>query len=301
MTKIIIDTDPGTDDSLALMMALNEPTLNILGLTTVGGNASLDHTTRNALDLLQHLGKSDVPIFKGCARPLQSRFSYAYDYHGPTGLTVRLPSSKTTPETIRAPDYIVSEARSLPGKLIVLALGPLTNIATAIIKEPKVKNWIKGIVVMGGALKVPGNITPHAEFNVYNDPVAAALVLSSGIPLTLVGLDVCNQVYVSREDLPWLSGVSKSETLARIILARWFAINSDSTVYKLFDPMALVALLYPNMLAYRHAEITVETQNQDRQGETIANYGNGNVRVATDVQVIESKEKIRNLLRDPSN
>lgn len=301
MINVIIDTDPGTDDSLALMMALNEPTLNILGLTTVGGNASLAHTTTNALRLLQYLGKSDIPIYKGCARPLQSRFTYAYDYHGPTGLTVDLPSSKATSETMRAPDYIVSEARSLPGKLIVLALGPLTNIATAIIKNPRVKDWIKGLVVMGGAFKVPGNITPHAEFNVYNDPEAADLVVSSGIPLTLVGLDICNQVYVNREDLPWTSGLSRSEKLARAILARWFEINSNSKVYKLFDPMALVALLYPNMLAYRHAEITVETRNQDRRGETIANYGNGEIRVANDVHVTESIEKIRDLLRDQSN
>ena len=301
MINVIIDTDPGTDDSLALMMALNEPTLNILGLTTIGGNASLAHTTSNALRLLQHLGKSDVPIFKGCARPLQSRFTYAYDYHGPTGLTVNLPPSKAVPKTMRAADYIISQARSLPGNLIILALGPLTNIATAIIKDPRVKDWIKGLVVMGGALKVPGNITPHAEFNVYNDPLAADLVVSSGIPLTLVGLDICNQVYISREDLPWPSGLSRSENLARAILNQWFANNSDSTVYKLFDPMALVALLYPNMLAYKHVEIIVETQNQDRKGEIIANYGIGKIRVANDVRVIESKEKIRNLLRDPSN
>lgn len=299
MTKVIIDTDPGTDDALALMMALNEPTLEILGLTTVGGNASLAQTTRNALGLLEYMGRSEIPVFRGAARPLRGRFTYGYYYHGPTGLTVRLPPPKSRPKTLRAPDYIVSMARSLPGELVVLALGPLTNIARAMNREPRMKDWIKEVVVMGGAVAVPGNVTPHAEFNFYNDPAAADLVLSSGVPLTLVGLDVCDQVYVGRDDGAWPEGQSQSEILARDILSNWLAAHGESDLYNLCDPMAVVALLQPDLLVCKRATVKVETENQEQFGRTAASYGKGNVKVATDVRATEAKETIRNLLTGP--
>ena len=297
MTKVIIDTDPGTDDALALMMALNEPKLEILGLTTVGGNASLAHTTRNALRLLEYMGRSEIPVFRGAARPLRGRFSYGYYFHGPTGLTVRLPSPKSRPDTLRAPEYIVSMARSLPGELVVLALGPLTNIARAMVKEPRLKEWIREIVVMGGAVEVEGNVTSHAEFNIYNDPVAAEMTLSSGVPLTLVGLDVCDQVYVGRDDGLWPEGQSRSEILARKILARWFASHGGSDRYNLCDPLAVVALLQPDLLTYKQSNVEVETEVGERLGKTAASYGKGLVKVATDVSVNEAKDLIKRLLR----
>ena len=299
MTKVIIDTDPGTDDALALTMALNEPTLEILGLSTVGGNASLAHTTRNALGLLEYMGRSEIPVFRGAARPLRGRFAYGYYYHGPTGLTVRLPSPKSQPKALRAPDYIVSMARSLPGELVVLALGPLTNVARAMNREPRLKDWIKGLVVMGGAVAVPGNVTAHAEFNIYNDPAAADLVFSSGVPLTLVGLDVCDQVYVGRDNGAWPEGQSRSEVLARKILTHWLAAHGESERYNLCDPLALVALLRPDLLACKQAKVAVETEIEERLGATAASYGKGNVKVATDVRVTEAKETIRDLLTGP--
>ena len=138
MTKVVIDTDPGTDDALALMMALNSTELEVLGLTTVGGNATMAHTTRNTLRLLEYLGRSEIPVYRGASRPLRGRFEYAYSHHGPGGLTVRLPLPRFRPKTLRAPDYIAKAARLLAGELVLIALGPLTNIARAITREPRV-------------------------------------------------------------------------------------------------------------------------------------------------------------------
>ena len=297
MIKVIIDTDPGTDDALALMMALNSPDLDVQGLTTVGGNATLAHTTRNALRLLEYLGRPEIPVSRGAARPLTGRFHYGYYYHGAGGLTVRLPRTRSEPRPLRAPEYIASLAYSFPGELVLIALGPLTNIARALTSEPRLKEWVKEIVIMGGAVEVPGNVSPFAEFNIYNDPVAAGRVLASGIPVTLVGLDVCNSVSVARDETGWLRGENKSEALATEILSGWFAIHSGSDSYNLSDPLAVVAAVQPDLMLYKHASVQVEVENDERIGKTTASYSEGNVRVAVSVRAREAKELIRTLLR----
>lgn len=296
--KVVIDTDPGTDDALALMMALNSTDLDILGLTTVGGNISLASTTRNALRLLDYLGHPEIPVSPGASRPLGGRrFQYAPYFHGRSGLTVRLPQASVNPIPTRAHNYILSLASAFRGELVVLALGPMTNIARAIAKEPRVKGWVSEIVAMGGAFEVPGNVTPYAEFNTYSDAVAAEVVLSSGIPVTLVGLDVCNQVYLTPADIAWLSGPSKNERLAENIISNWFAIHNPGDRYNMCDPLAVVAAVRPDLLSYRQATVAVETKDQERMGRTTARYGSGSVRVATAVRADEAKELIRILLR----
>ena len=294
--KVVIDTDPGTDDAIALMMALSCPDLDVQGLTTVGGNASLARTTRNALRLLDYLGRSDMPVSRGSARPLRGRFRYADYFHGPSGLTVRLPSPRSEPRPLRAPDYITSLAYSFPGELAVIALGPLTNLARAIATEPRVSDWIREVIVMGGAVEVPGNITSHAEFNVYNDPLAADRVFSSDIPVTLVGLDVCNCVTVERGQTGWPEGQFRSASLARRILAGWFATHPEQDSYNLCDPTAIVAAVRPDLLNFREAMVSVETRDSARQGNTTAVYGRGNVRVASGIDAGASKELIESLV-----
>lgn len=196
MLKVLIDTDPGTDDALALIMALNSRDLDVRGITTVGGNATLADTTRNALRLLEYLDAPDardpqLPVARGSARPLSGKFHYGYYFHGPAGLGVRLPAPLTRPHYLTAPEFISKLADDYGGELVVIALGPLTTIATALIQQPNLASSLKEIVVMGGAVEVPGNVTPRAEFNFYNDPRVADIVLSAGIPITLVPLDVC--------------------------------------------------------------------------------------------------------------
>ncbi len=294
--KVVIDTDPGTDDALALIKALKSPDLEILGLTTVGGNATLAHTTRNALRLLEHFGRSDIPVYRGAARPFKGKFKYAYYFHGPAGLTVRLPLPNMEPKPGRAPEFIVDAARSLPGKLVLIALGPLTNVARALQMEPRLNQWVKEIVIMGGAVEVSGNVTPHAEFNIYNDAEAANVVFSSAVSVTLIGLDVCNQVYVSQTDVPRITENSKSEKLANRLLTNWFKSHEESSRFHLCDPLAVVAVLRPELFTRKEATVAVEPSESDRIGKTSASYNSGNVRVALDVNADDAKAEIRDLL-----
>ena len=293
INKVVIDTDPGVDDALALMMAFNSPELDILGLTTVGGNAALAQTTRNTLRLMEFLGKDDVPVSRGAARPIRGKFAHAYYYHGPGGLTVRLPLPNASPVAERARDFLIGHARASPKELIVIALGPLTNIARAIDSEPRLTDWIREIVVMGGAVEVPGNVTTEAEFNIYNDPVAAGLVFGSGAAVTLVGLDVCDRVYVGRDDGDWLSPDLGHEGLGGRLLSNWFASDSKRDRFSLCDPLAIVATIRSDLLTYTRATVTVETADKRFMGKTSAVYGGGNVRVATGVHVDRAREFIR--------
>ena len=296
MTKVLIDTDPGTDDALAMMMALNSAELDVLGFTTVGGNARLADTTRNALRLLKYLGKTDVAVFRGSARPLRGMFRYAYDVHGRAGLGVRLPSPLTAPHAERAPQFIAEMASVHRHDLMVIALGPLTNIARAMALEPQLAVWVKQMVVMGGAVEVPGNVTPHAEFNIYNDPVAAGAVLSSGIPVTLIGLDVTRQTYFTAAASPWVGGDMPAARLSRRILAGSLGSRRDLVRFHLHDPLAVVAAIRPDLFSYKQATMTVETEDPVQTGRTIATYGDGPVAVAVGVDVERAKAMTVDLL-----
>ena len=300
MTKTIVDTDPGTDDALAIMMALVSPALDVQGLTTVGGNATLAHATRNALRLVEYMGRPTVPVSTGSARPLKGRFHYAYHFHGPAGLTVRLPLPRLAPHPTSAPEFISNLVAAHSEKTTVIALGPLTNLARALQRYPELKDHLERIVVMGGAVEVPGNVNEYAEFNIHNDPVAADLVLSFGIPITLIGLDVCTQVYATREDLDWISGGSKRARLARRVLANWFKTHPDRERYDLCDPLAVAAAIDTGLLGYRPATVTVDTDDPEQMGRTIATYGDGPVQVATTVDAPRAKALIADLLSDPS-
>ncbi|MDA0771051.1 MAG: hypothetical protein BZY79_02440 [SAR202 cluster bacterium Casp-Chloro-G4] len=289
--KVLIDTDPGTDDALALILALNSPALEILGLTTVAGNASLALTTRNALRILEYMGHPDIPVYRGASRPLKGHFTYAYYYHGPAGLTVRLPTPKSKPSAVAARQAIVDSAKAYPGELTLIALGPLTNVARAIQDEPALPELLKEIYVMGGAVNVPGNVTPYAEFNIYDDAEAANVVFSSDAKITLVGLDVCHEPSVLRDDAEWFSGKSLGEKLVARIIRNWFKMRPDDDRYNLCDPLTVLASLRPELFTYKQASVQVETQGE-RLGETTAEFGSGRVRVAVDIDVAAAKDGV---------
>ncbi len=298
MRRVIIDTDPGTDDALALMMALNSPDLRVDGITTVGGNASLAHTTRNALRLMEYLGVHDVPIAAGASRPLHRSFTYAYHFHGSAGLGVRLPEPKAKPDGPPADELIYRLASASPGQFTIVAIGPLTNIARAVQEYPDIPDKVNDIVVMGGAVEVPGNITPHAEFNIYDDPWAANIVFSSSVPVTLVGLDVTHQTFFHRDEGPsWFTGKLKSAQLGNRILANRFRARRDLDEFHIHDPLAVAAVITPNILKYRRASVSVVTEGEMR-GRTIATYGDGPVKVAVGVNVDRSVELVRKLIQD---
>ena len=294
--KLIIDTDPGTDDAIAIMMALAEPGVDLLGLTTVGGNGRLADSTRNALRLLEHLGRPDVPVHAGASRPTRGAFRYGYYYHGPAALGVRLPSPRGRAQEPRAAEYIVDTLRQHPGEVTIAALGPLTNVAEAIRREPKAARWAREIVVMGAALGGAGNVTPYAEFNTYNDPEAAAYVFDSDANTTLVDLDLCAKVRFRRGEEAEL-GASPAERLARRILESWFALHPETDTYTLCDPLAVLAALRPELFSFENATIAVDVSDGETRGKTSAVYGEGGVSVATGIDAGDARQAVLDLLR----
>ena len=300
--KLLIDTDPGTDDAIALLMALgagtseaNESNLqtgvDVQGITTVGGNASLARTTRNALAVLEYTGRGDVPVARGASRPLRhsqgialkNAFPYAYYYHGPGGLSVRLPAPQIGPSGESAIEFLWSKLLTSPESIIVVALGPLTNVARLLRQYPDASHRISELVVMGGAVGVPGNVTPHAEFNIYSDPLAASVVLSSGVPVTLVDLRVCRQVSIDRDGLGPLLRGGKSGRLAGRILTNWFRRNPDKESYDLCDPLAMAIAIEPDILATRRGSVEVELSSHELLGKTVMVGEAGNVQIASNV------------------
>ena len=287
MIPILLDCDPGIDDAIALLMALRSPDVTLLGVTTVGGNARLAHTTRNALRILEYAGRHDILVARGAARPLRGAFSYAYEHHGPKGLTGRLPLPAAKPIALSAVEFLSGALREPPGQVIVVALGPLTDIARLLQRDSQAKGLIKELVVMGGAFTVPGNAGPlkTAEFNIHNDPEAAQVVLSAGVPTTVVGLDVTRQLgFHSEEAIQYLSKGGPEARLVAWLLASWFRLHPGKT-FHLHDPLALAAAIQPKLLTCRVTPITVETGDDHRRGETRFGGAGPSVRVATGVDV----------------
>ena len=298
MRRVIIDTDPGTDDALALMMAFNSPDLLVEGITTVGGNATLSETTDNALRLVEHLdGKqSKLPIAVGADRPMHGSFTHAYHVHGSEGLGIRLPEPALKPHRLKAVDLIRDRVSRSPGQVAIIAIGPLTNVAAALDNRPDIVNGVSEVVVMGGAVGVPGNITPHAEFNIHEDPWAANTVFTSGVPVTLVGLDVTHRTFMHRRDGPrWFEGESRSAKLGNRILTDRFRELDDAREFHLHDPLAVAAAIAPDVLTCRQAQVSVVTDGRER-GRTVASYGDGPVNVAVGVDAGRSVEIVRRLI-----
>ena len=280
--RVIIDADTGTDDAIALVMSVNSPELQIDSVTTVAGNARLADTTRNALRLLSYLGRPDLPVSKGADRPLRVKNRFSYQYHGPGGLTTRLPTTDSRPIAARAAEHMYTAAEQVDGALEIIALGPLTNVARAIVRGPEQMRRVKRIYVMGGAVEVPGNVTPSAEFNIYADPHAASIVFDSGIPITLVGLDVGDAVGFDRDGTDWRSGTTKGEEISARIMQGWFDSHPGRDIYVLCDPVTIAAAVAPDLFEYRQGTITVDEDGEHR-GRTRAEYRDGNVRIALSV------------------
>lgn len=266
--RIIIDTDPGVDDAIAILMALAGPGLEILGLTSVGGNVSLAWATRNARSLLEYAQRPEIPVARGASRPRQGRYPYARHFHGETGLTRRLPPPNTRPVRISAVDFMHQQIMRHTGQVTLVALGPLTNLARLERRYPGILHQLASLVVMGGAVNTPGNVTPQAEFNFYSDPVAAREVLATGVPLTLVDLGASRQVYVTREAAErWKSGQTLGQMVVRL-LHNWFEHDETRERFEFYDPLTLAAAIDPAILRTRPVSLAVETEDAGRLGES---------------------------------
>lgn len=277
MQRIILDTDPGLDDALAIFLALASPEVQLEAITTVSGNVHVDLTTRNALSLLELAERIDIPVARGCDRPL-ARQAVTADYvHGHNGLGgVELPEPELRPVSQHAVDMIIEKVMSAPREITLVPIGPLTNIALALRKEARLAEYVREVVIMGGALRVPGNATPEAEFNIYADPHAAHIVFHAGWPIRLVTLDVTNKTLLKREQVQALA--SNGNPVTRLIeqmvenFLDIFGLPRGITAFQMHDPLCLAAAFRPEIITWEPAYVDVELAGSLTLGETVAYF-----------------------------
>jgi len=277
--KIIIDTDPGQDDAVAILLALASPEdIEVLGITCVAGNVPLDLTSKNARIVCELAGKPQIRVFAGCDRPLGRDLVTAEHVHGKTGLDgPDLPDPKMPLQDGHAVDFIIDTLRAEPaGSVTLCPLGPLTNIATAFEKAPDIVAKVQEIVLMGGGYFEGGNITPTAEFNIYVDPQAADIVFRSGVPLVVMPLDVTHKALVTK---PRNDAFRALNTPAGIAVAQMtdFFERFDKEKYgsegaPLHDPCVTAYLIKPELFTGRHINVEIEVTSELTMGMTVADW-----------------------------
>jgi purine nucleosidase len=272
--RIIIDTDPGVDDALAIFLALKSPEVKVEAITPVAGNVPLDLTLPNALRLLEIAGRTDIPVAAGASHPLKRRLVTAAYAHGNNGLAgVEFPEPKTKPVVESAQQLIRRIVRQSPGEVSIVAIGPLTNLALAFRDDPQLASQIRSITIMGGSLS-GGNITPAAEFNSYVDPEAAQVVYRSGAPITMIGLDVTRKVALSEEQVRMLESCANpaGRAAGRIMRATLEQIRRNGAnggQLLVHDALAMGALIDPSFVTRQDVHIEIETKGELTAGETV--------------------------------
>ncbi len=277
--KIIIDTDPGQDDAVAILLALASPEeIEVLGITAVAGNVPLALTAKNARIICELAGRPDIPVFAGCARPLGRPLVTAEHVHGETGLNGPvLPDPIMSLQDEHGVDFIIRTLREqAPGSVTLCPLGPLTNIAMAFVKAPDIVDRVAGIVLMGGAYFEVGNITPTAEFNIYVDPQSADIVFKSGVDITMMPLDVTHKALVTkaRNDAFRALGTPLGETVAQMtdFYERFDREKYGSEGAPLHDPCVTAWLIRPDLFRGRRINVEIETTSELTMGMTVADW-----------------------------
>lgn len=276
--RIIIDTDPGQDDAVAILLALASPELEVIGITCVAGNVPLPLTAKNARVVCELAGRTDIRVFAGCDRPLSRKLVTAEYVHGKTGLDgIALPDPSMPLADGHAVDFLIETLREeAPGTVTLCPIGPLTNIATAFSRAPDIVPRVAEIVLMGGAYFEVGNVTPAAEFNIYVDPEAAEIVFKSGVPLVVMPLDVTHRALTTRARV---EGFRNLGTRVGHAVASWtdFFERFDMAKYgsegaPLHDPCVIAYLLKPDLFTGRHINVEIETKGEFTLGMTVADW-----------------------------
>ncbi len=296
--KIIFDTDPGTDDALALMLALNSPELDVRAITVVPGNVTVSQGLENALRMVSLADRCDIPVAAGAQHPLFQKLITAEFWHGKNGLAnVNLPESKCKVDSRFGPDLIIQLIHAAPHEITLVPVGPLTNIALAVEKDPSIVPLVKEVILMGGSIK-GGNVNAAAEANIYNDPEAAQVVFQAGWPLTMVGLDVGDKTLLSQK---YLDELGKTHgpvndfiySVAKYLIDLSAQFGSPGT--PMYDPMAVGVAIDATLVRAPEMHVDVETQGKFTRGETVANR-NGSVErnvLHGDRYVIEGVDKVK--------
>lgn len=283
--KIIFDTDLGIDDACAVLLALASPELSIEGLSVVHGNCALEQATANAIALLELVGAGGIPVAKGCELPLVQPSLLAPETHGNTGLGyAKLPEPRAQPIAQHGCDFLIEKIMSQPGEFTLVAIGPLTNVALAIRQEPRLVQSVREVIIMGGAIRHEGNTTALAEFNAYVDPHAAHIVFHSGLPMTLVPLDVSYQCILTSEDVKRIRQVDSPLTEFIEEATRFYMEFHDQ--YQAIqgcvinDPLALALTFAPELCSYQNLPVDIDISAGISMGKTIGDFYNYNKKPA---------------------
>jgi len=271
--KAILDMDPGHDDALALLLALAHPELEILAVTCCAGNASLERTSINARVVLDVAGRADVPVAAGLPKPLFRELQTAPEVHGQSGLDgPELPKPSFDLVAEHAVDLIRRTLAESDEKVVLIPTGPLTNIAAALLLSPVTAERIERIVLMGGSV-AEGNVTPSAEFNIWVDPEAARIVFESGVPITMVGLDVTHKALIYREDVERIRDMGSKVGMFVVELLEFFGRHHkeqyDWDGSPLHDACAVAEVLQPGIVATRPMHVSIETESELTRGRTV--------------------------------
>ncbi len=291
---ILFDTDPGIDDSLALLLAVASPELKVEGISVVHGNCSVDQATTNALSVLALAGAKHIPVARGFELPLVQPSLLAPETHGNTGVgyAVLAPPDRK-PVDQHSVEFLIENIMSTPGKITLVCIGPLTNVAVAIRKEPRIIHAVREVVIMGGAIRHQGNTTPLAEFNVFVDPHAAHMVYHSGMPITLVPLDVTYQCILTKSDVAHLQSIESPISKFVADSTRFYMEFHDE--YQkidgciINDPLALALTFSPGLCDYEEHYVDVDISGGVSMGKTYADFYRmtkqpANMRVALNVR-----------------
>jgi inosine-uridine nucleoside N-ribohydrolase len=295
--KVILDTDPGSDDAMALMLALNSPELDVRAVTVVPGNVTAKQGLENALRMISLANRCDIPVAAGAQHPLFQRLITAEFWHGKNGLAnIELPPGKCKVDARWGPDLIIEMVHAAPHEITLVPVGPLTNIALAVEKDPSIVPLVKEVILMGGSI-TGGNSTAAAEANIYNDPEAAEIVFQAGWPLTMVGLDVGNKTLLSQKYLAQL-GETHGPVNDFIYQVAHYLIDLSAQFgfsgTPMYDPLAVGVAIDATLVKAPAMHVDVETRGDFTRGETVANRRNEIERnvLHGDRYIIEGLDKV---------
>ena len=303
---IIIDCDPGHDDAIAILLALASPEVDLLGVTTVAGNSTLDKTTINALKVLELCDRREIPVAVGASRPLVRELVVAEYVHGKSGLDgPDLADPVMRPVSVHAVDFLADRILASPSPVTLIPVGPLTNIALLLSRYPEVAGNVSRIISMGGAIGT-GNITPSAEFNIYVDPEAALRVYQSGIPITMIGLDVTHQALLNESHAERIRSMGRAGRFVAELLDFFIGNYPRHRAgggagrgggAPIHDAVAVAHVIWPDLVNTVDCHVTVETQSELRRGRTVVDRWHVTGQAANaDVGVAISGERFAELL-----